>query len=177
MIIIVGASASGKTEIAKILVKKHGFERLITTTTRPMRHMEKDGVDYHFLSKDEFKRKLKNDEFIENSVYQDNYYGIQKKDVKPDSLVIVEPNGANHLLDYLKEDAFLVFVDSNKTIRKNRMISRGDDMKAIERRIASDDQIFDKKRLKRVDFHLLNHNQDLENLADLIYEKYLSKDI
>ena len=46
MIVLSGASASGKTEAAKMLMTKHGIKRAITTTTRPMRSQEVDGRDY-----------------------------------------------------------------------------------------------------------------------------------
>ena len=54
MIILVGASASGKTEIAKLIIKKYGFKKMVTTTTRPMRAGEVADIDYHFISKEEF---------------------------------------------------------------------------------------------------------------------------
>ena len=57
MIILVGASASGKTEIANILIKKYGYEKMVTATTRPMRVNEVNKVDYFFLTEEEFKTK------------------------------------------------------------------------------------------------------------------------
>lgn len=54
MIILVGASASGKTEVAKMLGKLFQMRKVITHTTRPMRENEKDGVDYYFVTREEF---------------------------------------------------------------------------------------------------------------------------
>ena len=55
MIVLSGPSASGKTEVAKRLMNQYGVKRVITTTTRPMRTGEVDGVDYLFVSKEKFK--------------------------------------------------------------------------------------------------------------------------
>ena len=54
MILLVGASASGKTEVAKLLKALYGIKKVITHTTRPIRKSEENDVDYHFVSKDEF---------------------------------------------------------------------------------------------------------------------------
>ncbi|MDD4005965.1 MAG: guanylate kinase, partial [Bacilli bacterium] len=69
MIILVGASASGKTEIAKILTRKYGIVKAITHTTRDMREGEKNGVDYFFVSKDEFAALAKQNAFVETTFY------------------------------------------------------------------------------------------------------------
>ena len=55
MILLAGPSASGKTEIAKILMKDFGIRKVVTHTTRPPRIGEKDGVDYHFVTREEFE--------------------------------------------------------------------------------------------------------------------------
>ena len=54
MIVLVGASASGKTELAKQLYQTYGYKKCITTTTREPRKNEVDGIDYHFLSQETF---------------------------------------------------------------------------------------------------------------------------
>ena len=67
MIVLVGASASGKTEIAKLIIKNHGFEKMVTTTTRPMRVGEVKDVDYHFLTKEEFLKSEFGKDFSEGN--------------------------------------------------------------------------------------------------------------
>ena len=63
MIILVGASASGKTEVAKYLIKNYGFEKVVTFTTRVKRPSEIDKIDYNFVTKDQFL-KLKDENFF-----------------------------------------------------------------------------------------------------------------
>lgn len=55
LLLLGGPSGSGKTTVANILQEKHGFSRLVTVTTRPPREGEKNGVDYYFVSIDEFR--------------------------------------------------------------------------------------------------------------------------
>ena len=174
MIVIIGASASGKTEIAKLLQNNYKYQKCITTTTRDKRHNEVDNIDYHFISKEEYKNKLENNEFVEHTLYNDNYYGINKKDVNENSLVIVDPNGANELIKQLGDDVFVVYVETKKTLRKTRMINRGDDLELIEKRLNNDTNIFKKKNINKIDLVLKNKNQPLEDLAKEVDNKYLT---
>ena len=66
MIIIVGASASGKTEITKVLIKDYNYHKCVTTTTRLPRVGEVDGKDYHFLNHETFMNKIKNEKTDQN---------------------------------------------------------------------------------------------------------------
>ena len=60
MIILIGPSASGKTSIAKELIEKYNFKKFVTNTTRKMRVGEINDIDYHFITKEQFLDKLKN---------------------------------------------------------------------------------------------------------------------
>ena len=75
MIILVGPSASGKTQIGYSLKKIYGLEKVVTYTTRRMRSGEVDGIDYHFITKDEFLRLEKENFFFEYVCYNEIYYG------------------------------------------------------------------------------------------------------
>ena len=81
MLILVGPSASGKTEVAQILISNYGMRRMVTYTTRAMRYGEENHVSYHFVSKEEFLKMKENNEFVETTVYNENYYGTKKSDV------------------------------------------------------------------------------------------------
>lgn len=174
MIIIVGASASGKTEITKVLIRDYNYHKCVTTTTREPRVGEIDGKDYHFLDHNSFLKKLENNEFIEHVKYRDNYYGTQRKDITKDAVVILEPNGANELLRQLPNDIFLVLVESTSVKRKSRMISRGDNLDEVNKRLAQDDELFSRDKLIKIDLLIENENQTLEELASLIHKKYVN---
>lgn len=84
LILFCGPSGSGKTTIVHHLLKKFPMMRFsVSATTRPKRENETDGIDYHFLSPEEFRTKIANNEFLEwEEVYKDRYYGSLKSEVE-----------------------------------------------------------------------------------------------
>ena len=74
MLVIVGSSASGKTKIVQELIKTYHMKKLVTYTTREKRIGEIEGKDYHFISREDFIQKIKNNFFIEYVEY--NTYDI-----------------------------------------------------------------------------------------------------
>ncbi len=84
LIVFSAPSGSGKTTIVRHLLKKKelNLEFSISATSRERRGNEVDGKDYYFLSFEDFKKKIKNDEFLEwEEVYRDNFYGTLKSEV------------------------------------------------------------------------------------------------
>jgi guanylate kinase len=177
MIVCVGASASGKTELAKNLYHHYGYKKCVTTTTRERRIGEKNDIDYHFLTKEQFESLMKNEGFFEVTVYNQTYYGIQKKDVSKDGIIIVDPNGANTLIDQLGKDVFVVYVKASEDTRRKRMHQRLDDPKLIEKRIENDRVVFKEEHITRIDMILNNDQEQIEELAKkvhLAYQTYMS---
>ena len=85
LIVFSAPSGSGKTTIVRHLLKQKelNLEFSISATSREKRGEEVDGEDYYFLSFDAFKKKIKNDEFLEwEEVYRDNFYGTLKSEVE-----------------------------------------------------------------------------------------------
>lgn len=81
--IISGPSGAGEDSIIDALSKRLPIERVITTTSRPMRSGEKEGSPYYFLTKEIFERKIKGGEFIEYAKqYNDNLYGVTKNEIE-----------------------------------------------------------------------------------------------
>jgi guanylate kinase len=83
LLLFCGPSGSGKTTIVHHLLKNN--PRLtfsVSATTRPIRSNEMDGADYHFLTVDEFKRRIANNDFIEwEEVYHDRFYGTLRAEI------------------------------------------------------------------------------------------------
>lgn len=80
LIVISAPSGGGKTTVIKKLLNtlpKAG--RIVTSTTREPRENERDGVDYHFLTKEQFEHMIQEGAFVEYAVYADHYYGVEKK--------------------------------------------------------------------------------------------------
>lgn len=96
LILFCGPSGSGKTTIVQHLLKNNSrLAFSVSATNRPKRGMETDGIDYHFFSVEEFKEKIKRDEFIEfEEVYKDRFYGTLKEEVekiwKKDKVVVFD---------------------------------------------------------------------------------------
>lgn len=141
-VVLVGRMCSGKTTLAKALEEK-GFKRIITYTTRPMRDGEVDGVDYHFIGSDEFKRLYNTGFFAETTIYKDSSgylrYGSCKYDysIKNDTVIILNPQGVISL----REAAFVVYLDIPSNLLLDRARDRGYSQNEIRRRF-DDDRFF-----------------------------------
>jgi guanylate kinase len=83
-VLFCGPSGSGKTTIVHHLLKANPHLSFsVSATTRPKRNNETDGFDYHFLSVEEFKKRIAADEFIEwEEVYKDRFYGTLKSEIE-----------------------------------------------------------------------------------------------
>lgn len=173
MIILVGASASGKTEIAKILARKYGIVKAITHTTRDMREGEKDGVDYFFVSKDRFAILAKQNAFVETTLYNGNNYGCSKSQVSDDKAVIVDPNGLKSFLALNDPRVITFYIEADESTRYQRMLSRGDSVTNALRRIENDKKDFNPENVVAVDHVIINQDTTLEEAADIVYRKYL----
>lgn len=172
MIILCGASASGKTEVAKYLQKECNIKKAVTNTTRNMRVNEKDGVDYYFLSKEEFFKLKDNDLLVEYTEYNGNYYGCSKKEVRDDKVVILEPSGVNSFLKLNDPHIVIFYLETSKEIRKSRMISRGDDLEFVNKRLELDDHHFDKNKFS-FPYILINTDSiSIEDIGHKIMDEY-----
>lgn len=173
MIILIGPSASGKTEIAKKLISAFGYKKFVTTTTRNKRVGEIDGVDYYFISVDEFKENLANNKFIETTIYNNNYYGSYKSEMGDNKVLIVEPNGLKAFQSLNDPHIISFFIDSSEDDRYERMLKRGDEINDIKRRLHNDRKLFYENI--KTDFRIINKNKSLEELSNNINNLYLKK--
>ena len=175
MIILCGASASGKTVTALELQKKYGLSKAITTTTREKRVGETNGVEYFFISKEEFKKRLSENKFVESSLYNGNYYGCGIDQVADDKVVVLDPNGLHSFMKLKNRNivTFLLIADENT--RRQRMVSRGDKEENISQRISNDVVDFSEEKIGKVDFIIKTTDKTIEQIADLIYDCYKKK--
>ncbi len=82
-VVISSPSGGGKDSVINALLKVFPTSaRLVTTTSRPPRPRQKNGVDYFFISPEEFKKRLDEDGFVEHNEYVGNFYGIEKQNLK-----------------------------------------------------------------------------------------------
>ena len=172
MLVLVGASASGKTEIAKILIREYDYQKMVTTTSRKPRQGEVKGVDYHFISPKVFENRINRDAFLEYVKYNDHYYGTPKKGATIEKVLIVEPEGANSIYEKEIPNTVIILLETDEDIRKDRMMQRGDNLIEIIDRLERDQGHFDKTRLRHIDFIVNTTEGTQEELAEKIHDLY-----
>ena len=172
MIVLAGASASGKTEVAKTLARKYGITKMITTTTRNMRVGEINGRDYFFVTKDEFEQMLRDDRFVEHTIYNDNFYGSTKDQIASNRCVVIDPAGLRAYIALNDPNIVTFFLDSTEDTRYERMIARGDQNDLAKKKLHHDRTAFAKENIPPVDFHIDSETQTVEQVADEIKQIY-----
>ena len=146
LILFCGASGSGKTSIVHYLLN-HNPDLCfsISATTRLKRVNEIDGKDYYFLTPEEFKKKIKNDEFLEwEEVYEDRFYGTLKSEIKridsngKKAIFDVDVVGGLQIKKYFEDRLMAVFVmpPDLKALRE-RLLKRGSETpESLEKRVS-----------------------------------------
>ncbi len=172
MLILVGASASGKTEIAKRLGVLYGIKKAVTHTSRFPRKGEVNHIDYHFVTPEEFLELKKENAFVETTHYNGNYYGCSKKEIARDKVVVVDPNGLASFLALNDPSIIAISLTCDEKVRFNRMKGRGDDEDAIIQRIATDKVDFSSPIMKRADFTIDTSHDDIDTLTNRIFDIY-----
>ena len=174
MIILTGPSASGKTAVCLYLQEHYNIKKVVTHTTREKRQGEVNGIDYHFVSVEEFEKLKKDGYFIETVKFNNNYYGTSKKEVRLDKCLAVEFNGAQTYASLKDKEIVIFYLKLSEELRKKRMISRGDDLEKVESRIKNDREAFTLNDYisKIIDAEVDTEKLDIKEAAEYIYRKY-----
>ena len=169
LIVIMGKSGAGKnTILATLLERFPDLKRGVTTTSRPPRKNEIQGVDYNFVSKAEFLEKLEKDEFLETQEVRavENgepviwYYGSEKKvlDINIQScIIILTPPGLKKMKKLMGDSILSIYVEVPYVQRKSRVISRSGQFNELEwtYRVSDDDYVFENVE-RIVDYIVVN---------------------
>ena len=131
LIVLSGPSGCGKnTIINKVMENNKNIWLSISCTSREPRGEEKNGVNYYFLSREEFEQEIENDEFLEYAEYSKNYYGTPKKYIKEhldngeDVILEIEIQGALKVKEKIKEALFIFILPPNMKELKRRLEAR-----------------------------------------------------
>lgn len=142
MIILVGESGAGKSSIEKILADKYEYKRTVSYTTRPPRQGEIDGVDYHFISKDEYVEKFNAGFFAETGSYNGWFYGTTKDQYCKNTVCVLTPHGLRQIKKSFGEDVELkiksFYIKVPRRDRLIKILERGDEINEAIRRNQSD---------------------------------------
>jgi guanylate kinase len=139
LVVFSAPSGAGKTSLITMLRKEYPFlEFSISATTRPIRGTEKNGVEYFFLTKDEFEKKINNDEFVEHKTVYGNLYGTLKcfiddalKEGK-NVLFDVDVQGGLAIKEKYPDDVIMIFIyPPSLEILKKRLELRGTDSEEV----------------------------------------------
>lgn len=140
VIVITGATGTGKTTVSTYLKSKYQIPRIITHTTRPMRPGEKDGIDYYFETAESFPHN----HFLESVTYAgyqygSSYEGLERAFDKSDLVsIVLDTKGAETYVHELKDQAVILFLTVGKSVTLHeRLKDRGDQLEMIRSRIKS----------------------------------------
>jgi len=171
VLVLSGPSGAGKSSLINKIIDDIGecyFS--ISTTTRPMREGEEDGVHYYFVSEEEFKREIEEDQFLEYALVHGNYYGTSLRPVKQaledGKLVIfdIDVQGNHAIQNRLGDITTSVFITPPSLSELRRRLENRctDSQEVIDKRIE-----MAKKEIQRVaEYDYLLINDDLETTAD-----------
>ncbi|MFC1567294.1 guanylate kinase [Thermodesulfobacteriota bacterium] len=171
--IISAPSGAGKTTLTKAVLDRFiDILYSVSYTTRELRSGEQDGVDYYFITKNNFKKGINNGKWAEWAEVHGNYYGTSAEFIDKnlaagrDILLDIDVQGTIQLLERYPDSITIFILPPSFEILRERLESRGTDSKAvIERRLENAQKEMAKKDLYR---HVIVNDQLADAVAELI---------
>ena len=143
LLVVSAPSGCGKGTILGEILKDEGFYYSISATTRAPREGEQDGVNYHFITKEEFEQRIARGGMLEYAQYCGNYYGTPKKEVEQmreagrDVILEIEVEGAMKVRSLCPDAVFLFIAPPSVEELRRRLNKRGTEAaEVIEERVA-----------------------------------------
>ena len=175
LFIISAPSGAGKTSLVRSLVESiPDLQVSISHTTRPPRPHEKHGVDYYFVSEDEFQAILEQSRFLEHASVFDHRYGTLRAWVEKrladgtDIILEIDWQGAQQARAAMKDAVNIFILPPSLAALEQRLKGRGDDERNIRRRLQ--DAVSEIGHYREYDYLVVNDDFDrtLEQLAAII---------
>lgn len=183
IIAVMGQAGAGKDSFVNAIIKGNYLslaKPIISCTTRPIRENEQDGVNYHYLTNEEFAEQVVNGEMLEATVFNNWCYGTSTKNLDKNAinLGVFNPEGVEILRGYDNIDLIVIYIIADNKVRLLRQLNREEhpDCNEIVRRFGTDKQDFRETRINSIspDFVIENNGeQDIDTLArNFIAENY-----
>lgn len=147
LFIYTGPDGSGRKTVAKMVATAFDMETVLSYTTRPPRHYEQNGEDYHFVNEKTFKKMQDNQEFLESVEIDGFYYGIREDDIvkafENHNLVYLtlNPEGTEKLKNMYGDRVMRFFIYADRDTVIERQKARQDNEADIERHMTHYDEI------------------------------------
>ncbi len=143
LFVVTGPSGAGKGTLIRALIERRDdLEVAISATTRPQRPGEEDGHDYHFLTEEEFERRVAAGDFVEHATYSGHRYGTLRSELETRMasgapvVLEIEVQGARQIRDTMPEAVRIFIAPPNEEALRNRLVGRGtDDPEQVEARL------------------------------------------
>ncbi len=161
-----GPSGVGKDTVLSLLLSRSELTKSISATTRAPREGETDGVDYYFVTKEEFETLIREGGMLEYTVYAGNYYGTPKAPVEAwlsegkDVILKIEVDGGAQIKTLMPESIGIFILPPSKEELERRLRMRGTDSEeAVQKRLAA--ALNELSCAERYDYRVVNDDLDL----------------
>lgn len=181
--IVSAPSGAGKTSlVSKLIQEDSSIVVSISSTTRAMRPGEENGVNYHFLSVEEFKEKIAQGDFLEHAEVFDNFYGTSKSSVESqlkagkDVILEIDWQGAQQVRELMPDATSIFILPPSKEELLRRLTGRGTDSEEIIQRRMRDAES-EMSHYPEFDYIVINNNFDiaLKELHSIFCAQRLTK--
>ena len=178
LIVISGPSAVGKDSVVSEYLKNNNAKLSVSATSRKIRANEKEGVNYYYLTKEEFEEKIEKGYFLEHFIYNNNYYGTPKDKIDEllnkgiDVILVIEVQGALYIKNKIKDSINIFILPPSKEELERRIRNRNIDSEEdiINRLKIADNEI---KESIKYDYRVINYDikqtaKEIENIVKSI---------
>ena len=170
IVVLHGPSGVGKDSVIARLRERTGIHRATSSNSRPMREGERDDVDYHFLTREEFQRKIDAGDFIEHADVYGDFKGLERSELEgplaegQDVLIRTDLQGARELRRLLRGAIFVLLKADREELRARLTARKSEDAESLARRLAEvDEELAD---APNNDYVVENREGGLDNAVD-----------